>query len=330
MAERPYRSGFCSPSNPSDSHARCKGAYDSKECSCMCHWEPEPTTTAEPAEEPSGREPGFYGDIAEEDYHRDPASLSHSGAKTLLKAPALFRHEQDNPPPFKKVFEFGSAAHAKVLGVGAEIRTIPADILASNGATSTKEAKAFIAQARKDGAIPLKAAEVQVIEDMADKLSEHTLAMELLSDGRPEVSAYAVDEETGILRRCRFDWLGASVVTDYKSATTADPLAFAKAAKDFGYHQQHAWYLDLARDLGHPAEAFAFIVQQKTPPYLVTVVELMPSAVALGRARNDEALQIYRACLDTDTWPGFIPDTEFARVDLPTYAYNTTEVETAA
>jgi hypothetical protein len=132
------------------------------------------------------------------------------------------------------------------------------------------------------------------------------------------------------MRRCRFDWLGATVLTDYKSAASSDPFAFAKSAKDFGYHQQHPWYLDLARDLGHPAEAFAFIVQMKTAPYLVTVVELVPSAVALGRERNRRALEIYRDCLDAGVWPGYVPDTEFARIDLPAYAYNDHEVETAA
>ncbi len=331
MTGRPYRSGFCAPSNPPDSHSRCAGVYDQSECSCLCHMAPTPAASpAVASATDGGRDPGFYDDVPEETYHADRASLSHSGAKTLLKAPALFRHEQDNPPVFKKAWDYGSAAHAKVLGVGAEVRAIPPSSLAKNGAASTTEAKAFIEQARKDGAIALKAAEVQQIDDMAEQLATHRLASELLSEGQPEVSAYAPDPETGILRRCRFDWLGTTVLTDYKSATSSEPNAFAKAAKDFGYHQQHAWYLDLARDLGHPAEAFAFIVQMKTAPYIVTVVELKDPAVRLGRERNHEALQIYRDCLDAGTWPGYVPDTEFARVDLPTYAYYDTEVETAA
>lgn len=324
-----WTSGFCAVGNPLDSHARCtKPSSAGKDCACMCHWEPNPIEVAD--ETPASHEPGFYPDIAEADYHRDPTSLSHSGAKTLLKAPALFRHEQDNPPEFKKTFEFGTAAHSKVLGIGAEIRVIPANILAKNGATSTTEAKAFIDKARAEGAVPLKAADAQVVDDMADQLATHRLAMELLSEGQPEVSAYAPDPETGILRRCRIDWLGSAVLVDYKSAVSADPLAFARTAKDYGYHCQAAWYRDVAADLGHAAEAFAFIVQEKTAPYLVTVVELKPSAVALGRERNRRALEIYRDCLDAGTWPGYVPDTEFARVDLPNYAYTDHEVETAA
>lgn len=333
----PRRSGWCGTGNPPESHARCTGhlvrgpGLDPLSCSCLCHQEPAPALADVPPAPvaPVGREQGFYDDIAEEDYHRDPHSLSHSGAKTLLKAPALFRHEQQHPV-FKKVFDFGSAAHAKVLGVGAEIRVIPPAMLASNGAASTKEAKAFIAEARASGAIALKPDEAQQVDDMAEQISRHRLAAELLSEGQAEVSAYARDEATGILRRCRFDWLGPAIATDYKSAVSADPNAFRKSAADFGYHQQHAWYLDVARELGHTAAAFAFIVQMKTPPYLVSVVELVPAAVERGRELNQRALEIYRDCTATDHWPGFVRDDAFASIDLPPWAYYDNDLEVSA
>ena len=328
------RSGWCGLGIPlgHTNHGRCH--LDG--CRCDCHQAATQTPAAEDApgdlkasgSEPwpsaaGPRKPGFYDGIEEEAYHSDPHSLSHSGAKTILKAPALFRHGQLHPV-FKKEFDFGHAAHAKVLGAGAEIRAIPDDILASNGATSTKEAKSFIAKARADGAVPLKAVDVGRVDEMADKLSEHTLAMELLSDGRPEVSGYAEDPDTGITLRCRFDWLGRTILTDYKSATSADPQQFRRKAAEFGYHQQAPWYLDLAAVLGHPAEAFAFIVQAKEPPYLVTVVELVDRAVDRGRELNRRAIDTYAACLAAGTWPGYIPNTTYASVDIPTWAYDDT------
>jgi hypothetical protein len=327
---KPWTSGFCAVGNPPDSHARCNGATINRgeqlDCVCECHWEVFEAEIVEDDPEPRRGVPGFYPDIDEELYHRDPSSLSHSGAKTLLKAPALFRWEQKHPV-YKKVFDFGTAAHKKVLGVGAEIRVIPSDILASNGATSTTEAKAFIAKARAEGAVALKAGEAKQIDNMANELANHSLAMELFAEGEAEVSAYAPDPETGIIRRCRFDWLAPTIAVDYKTAESADPAWFRRKAAEFGYHQQHPWYLDLAADLGHPAEAFVFIVQMKNPPYLVTAVELVHSAVARGRDLNRRALDLYRECVDTDTWPGFVPATEFARVDIPSWAYSDIEVE---
>lgn len=267
--------------------------------------------------------PGMHDDIAEEVYHSHRDSLSSTGAKSLLKSPKRFHWERNNVA-FKKVFEFGSAAHQKVLGSGPEIRAIPDDLLASNGAASTKGAKEFIAAARAEGAIPLKSAEVKQIDDMATELATHRLASELLSVGRPEVSAYALDEATGVLRRGRFDWLHPSLLVDYKSVASSHPTAisgrYGVIAK-LGYHLQAAWYTDLARDCGHPGDGFAFIFQQKEAPYEVTVAFIEEDDLAAARALNRQALEIFRDCTESGIWPGAVPDTTAARVsiEMPTY-----------
>jgi hypothetical protein len=162
--------------------------------------------------------------------------------------------------------------------------------------------------------------EMQRVRDMADALKRHPLAMRLLSDGLPEVSAFAVDDDTKVMRRGRFDWLGKTILSDYKTSTTADPKAFARSAVDFGYDVQSAWYLDLAADIGHPAQAFAFIVQMKEPPYLVEVVELDDLSVERGRRRYRRALQIFADCTESGNWPGYQIDTEFTTVRVPDWA----------
>ena len=309
-------SGYCNATLPRteayDPHTRCRMF----ECACDCHTVLAPVAVPAPPAPaaPSTRAPGFYDDIPEPEYHADRLSLSHSGAKTLLKAPALFRHEQQSPV-VKSIFDFGSAAHAKVLGVGDPVAVLEFDD------RRTKAYKEAVAEARAAGHVPILRKEADVVDQMADKLAEHRLAMELLSDGRPEVSAYAEDPDTGVMLRCRFDWLGTSILVDYKSAASSDPNWFRRKAPEFGYHQQHAWYLDLARAAGHPAEAFCFIVQMKDPPFLVTVVELVERAAQRGRDLNRRAVDLYARCATTGTWPGYIPDDQYASVDIPEWAY---------
>jgi hypothetical protein len=267
--------------------------------------------------------PGFHANINEDEYHADLGSLSVSGAKVLLRAPARFHYEREHPV-HRDVFDIGTAAHALVLGVGMDrIYVAPFDDWRTKAARLEQET------ARADGLVPILPADWLKVCDMADELSAHKLAMELLSEGDAEVSAYALDEPTGVMRRARFDWLGSTVLSDYKTAASAEPAAFASAAARFGYHMQDAWYTDLARDLGHPAAAFAFIVQEKEPPYLVTVVELDDEAVALGRAKNRQALERFRDCTESGSWPGYIPDDEIARVPLPRWAHYDNETETA-
>ena len=216
------------------------------------------------------------------------------------------------------MFDFGSAAHALVLGVGAELDVIEAD------SWRTKDAKAAQAAAREAGKTPILAGDYQRVQDMADALSSHTLAMRLLSEGQPEVSAYALDEETGVMRRGRFDWLGPAVVTDYKTAASVEPREIAGrygAVKKWGYDLQAAWYTDLARDLGHPALAFSFIFQMKEPPYLVTVATLRDDDLDDARQRNRHALEIFRDCRESGRWPGYLPDDTAAVISLDQQTY---------
>ena len=256
---------------------------------------------------------GFIHDLDETEYHTHKGSLSVTGAKTLLRAPAKYLWQLHNPV-HKDVFDVGSAAHKMVLGVGAEIVVVDAD------SWRTKAAREEQAAARAEGKIPLLTEDHQRVLNMADTLSSHRLAMRLLSDGAPEVSAFCTDEPTGVLRRARFDWLGSAVLTDYKSAASSEPEEFVKAAVRFGYHMQAAWYLDIAADLDHPASAFAFIAQEKEPPYLVTAIELPPELVDVGRARNARARERFRDCTDAGRWPGYIPDDEFATPSAPRWA----------
>lgn len=257
---------------------------------------------------------GFHADVPEAEYHAHAGSLSQSGAKLLLRAPALFRHEQENPT-HKAVWDFGTAAHAHILGRGME-----AVYVAPFDDWRTKQAQVERAIAHEDGLNPILPKDWEVVCAMADRLSEHTLAMQLLSDGLPEISAFSLDAETGVMRRGRMDWLGETILSDYKSAATCDPRAFARSAPDYGYDVQAAWYLDLAAELGHPAEAFAFIVQMKEPPYLVEVVELDEASVERGRRRYRRALQIFRDCTDSGVWPGFQSPDNFTTVRVPDWA----------
>lgn len=261
--------------------------------------------------------PGFHDDIPEADYHADRDSLSQSGAKLILKAPALYRHALDNPER-NDAFDYGTAAHSLVLGIGAETVVLDYPDWRSKDAREARE------EARNDGKTPLLKADWLKVCAMADKLAEHTLAMRLLSHGRPEVSAYAPDEETGVLRRCRFDWLGTNTLSDYKTASSVNPVDLAGrygSVKKWGYDMQAAWYLDVARALGHPAKAFAFIFQMKEPPHLVTVATLDEDDLWDARERNACAIATYAECAATDTWPGFIPDDTAAVLSLTHQSY---------
>lgn len=265
-------------------------------------------------------EPGVFT-IGEAAYHAHPA-LSSSGARKLLppSCPALFKWERDHGQAHRAVFDFGHAAHALALGVGAEIVTVDAEDWRTKAAKEARDA------AYAEGKTPLLAAERAQVEGMAAALLEHPIASALFDPerGKPEQSLFWMDERHEVWRRARLDWLpdvvnDRIIITDYKTTACAEPRAVAKSMASYGYHAQAAWYVDAVHALGLAEHVgFVLLCQEKTPPYLVTVAEPDQVALRVGRALNDRALEVYADCLAHDYWPGYTDGVEV--VSLPAWA----------
>jgi hypothetical protein len=274
---------------------------------------------------------GVYDGMPESQYHGDPVpggSLSSSGARKLLppSCPAKFRYEADNPPPPKDYLELGSAAHKMVLGAGAEIIVIKAPDWKTGAARDERDA------ARAEGFLPLLTREHEQVLAMAAALRAHPVASALFDPehGKPEQSLFWQDASAGIWRRARLDWLPDSdarkrlVVGDYKTTIAADLPSIKKSIARYGYHQQGDYYLDGVRALNLGADpAFVFIFQEKTPPYLITPVQLDLDALREGRELNREAIDLYRACSESGSWPGYSAGIEV--VSLPAWAFRKLE-----
>lgn len=270
--------------------------------------------------------PGVY-DMSAEDYHKDPVreqggSLSSTGARKILACPALYRHEQDNPQPPKKHFDYGTAAHKLVLGDGPELVRVDHDNWRSKKAQDARD------EAHARGAIPLLTHEYQQVHDMAAALREHPVASALFApdSGKPEQTLIWVDRRTGVWRRARFDWLrnpgsGRLLIPDYKTTANAAPEAAQKSIYNFGYHQQGDFYEDAPLALGMAEEAvFLLVFQEKTPPYLITVVQPDPDAMRIAAARNRQAIDKWIECRESGHWPGYGDDIHL--LPLPPWALN--------
>jgi hypothetical protein len=110
--------------------------------------------------------------LDETEYH-SPRALSSTGARRLLESPAKFRYMQDHPEPPKREFDVGSAVHAKVLGVGAQITVIPTGILASNGPCPRRSEAVRRGCHGREGLIPVKQGVADEINAMVEAVLGH-------------------------------------------------------------------------------------------------------------------------------------------------------------
>ena len=261
---------------------------------------------------------GIHATVLNEEYHADP-SLSVSGAKLLLppSCPALFKHNRDNGRKPKKVWDFGTLAHALVLGKGSE-----SIVVVDAADWRTKAAQEARDAVYAKGQTPVLPKDMEVAQEMAAEVLNHPVAGPLFAgDGMAEHSLFWDDEETGVRLRARPDWIIADGewIVDYKTSVTANPAALERKWCDLAYHQQHAWYVDgFAAATGAQPPGFLFVAQEKEPPYLVSVLVYDDDAVTEGRRLNRIAIDTYVRCMDTDTWPAYTD--AITRLSLPYWA----------
>lgn len=258
--------------------------------------------------------PGIYGGVSNRDYHADPA-LGSTSLKTLAtRTPAHYIHDKTHPK-FSDAFTLGTAAHSLILeGDTTGIEVVFADNWLTKAA---KEAKAAALAAGKQ---PLLAKEMTQVQAMQYAVMNHPTARELFTGHKAEQSVFW--DEDGLMLKCRPDAWKPGQLIDLKTTVNADPREFGKTAHNFGYHQSAAHYIDGVKEATGEELPFAFVLVEKTAPYLVSVVELDWEAIDLGRALNDRAKRTYRECTASGKWPGYPPADP---IELPTYAVHETE-----
>ncbi|QBX34617.1 hypothetical protein E4191_07745 [Paracoccus liaowanqingii] len=264
-----------------------------------------------------------------EDYHRDPcpeASLSSTLAKVMLAQSPLHawtaspRLNPDWEPMNKKTFDIGRAAHRAILGAGGDYVAIPKAMLASNGAASTKEAKAFIEDARASGQTPLKDDEVDQTHAMRAKAHDKLTALQIdLDPARSEMVAVA--QIDGVWCRAMIDNVPLDArlpIYDFKTCENASPEACQKAILNYGYDVQAEHYRQVWQAATGEDRVFRFVFQEKSAPHEVCVVELGADTLLIARKKIARAREMWGLCLRAGQWPGYPLGVH--RVDLPAWA----------
>lgn len=265
---------------------------------------------------------GIHFDIPDQAYHLDPCerpSLSSTLAREMLsRSPrhAWVKSPRLNPnwqPETKETFDTGRAAHALILGKGAGYMVYPPEVLAANGAVSTRAAKEWEGEVRAAGLTPIKAGTEETLLAMHSVMQEALSEMGITLDpARSEVTAIA--EIDGVMCRARIDNAPADKrrpLIDLKTTTDASPDACIKAVEGYSLDFQAAHYQDTWFHATGERRRFLFLFQEKSAPYEVGAVELYAKQGdeadwmqdAYGKAA--EARRQWRQCLETGAWPGY-------------------------
>lgn len=273
---------------------------------------------------------GILPSITADQYHSDALTDQPTLSKSILKlmldaSPAHARaaHPKLNPN-YQRTdddkFSVGTVTHDLFLEGYDRVAVIPYDDW------RTKAAKELRDEARQNGQIPLLASQHEQVQDMLvalrSLLTQFDLQPALFSNGKPEQTL--VWEDRGVLCRCRLDWLhdDHSTIDDLKtSSRLAKPAAWCKTTLwSIGAHLQQAFYVRGCQAVLGVEPDFRFVVIETEPPFEISVVAADPLSVAVANRQIDYALDLWRTCLETDTWPGY--DRRIHYAEMPPWFEN--------
>jgi hypothetical protein len=267
--------------------------------------------------------PGIVHGLDINEYH-GMAPISKSGLDSIDLSPAIYyaRHLDPNRPPSREragQLE-GNLAHCAILepeefekryAVGPDVNR------------NTKEWKNFEAFLEV-GVTAIKPDQYETAVRQAVSVRALPEIGDALASGKPEVSAFWIDEETGAECRCRPDWVhdvrdDAVLLLDVKTYSTASPSEFRRQVARKRYDVQGAFYSDgYEKASGKTVLGFIFLAVETEWPFAANAFMLDDDSLESGRQKYRANLRTYAECMRTDKWPGYSTGIDIIR--LPQWA----------
>lgn len=257
---------------------------------------------------------GRHEGIENEAYHSS-AGYSNSFLTAVLRSPAhaMSRGKWKST----RNMEIGSAFHSSTLEP--DLYAKDYRIVECDARTST-----LYKQACKDhpSALVLTLAESETVKGMTAGVYRNPKLREIIEQpGKAEVVYFAVDPDTGLTIKCKFDWLTDSgVCMDIKKTQDARMYKFSQSINTYMYHMQDAFYRHVYRcATGEDLQEFYFGAVEEQKPHASNRWRLGPESRKKGDALFREALTTLAVCLDRGEFPAY-PDDGDDEIEIPNYA----------
>jgi len=285
--------------------------------------------------------PGIRHDVEIEAYHA-MVGISKTGLDNINRSPAHYyalHRDPLRPTPKDRAGQLeGTLAHCAILEphvFGQRYVVIP-----SNAPRRPTEAQWNAAKPSPDsvnamawwrdfnslnqGKTVITGHQYEVAMRQADSVHRLHDIHDALTRGMPEVSAMWVDPQTGVLCRCRPDWVArygprAVVLLDVKTYADASAHEFRRQVARKRYHVQDAFYSDgYQAASGDAVMGFVFVAVESEYPYAASALMLDDRSRAQGKTDYRRNLDTYAECLLRGTWPSYSQEVQL--IDLPAWA----------
>ncbi len=211
---------------------------------------------------------------------------------------------------------FGRAFHAALL----QPSVFASWAVAPEVDRRTREGKArweeFITAVR--GLDYITAGESEMLEAMRQSFAASGISRLLEMCEHREV--VMTGEIAGQPCKCRIDACSESeaILIDIKTAISAAPRQFGRAAAEYGYPLQMAFYRELMRQNGIDCGAVILVAVEKTRPHCVAAYRIQEADLDRVALEIPELVGRFAECVSTGAWPGY--EDRIIDIELPDWA----------
>ena len=296
-------------------------------------------------------------ELSNEQYHADTEHINGSGLWNIYdRCPAAWRYKDEDDEQ-SKALVFGTGSHTALLEperFEAEYARMPTkddfgdDLLVTvsdmnswakergikglSGKTKAEVIKIIrstgepvriydeerlFAELNAKGRILLEGDDYDAIMQMRAVIHANSYYSSLLSGAYSEVSI--LGELLGEPSKVRFDCLtrGGDII-DYKTSVSAKPDEFFRHAARLGYFMKMAMQHDMfVEAYGHAPRSVNLLVQEKKSPFIPVLVRLTDEQLRIGRIQLRSAMEIYKACKKTNSWPVYSMGNPVIEMETP-------------
>ena len=240
--------------------------------------------------------------------YRSDESISRSELFPIFESPQKMKYLMENPDEKESLALLeGRAAHKEILEPDTFVDEF---VVAPQCDRRTTEGKKIYAEflTKAEGKDVLTADSYQKIKDMAAAIRQNELAVKFLK-GIHETSYFWTDPDTGEKCKVRPDCIadvdGKKYIVDYKTTTSCEDGAFERSCRYYGYKLQAAMYAEGMFHTDLTRYRFAFVAQEKEPPFAVRVYFCDDGFIQEGQAMFRSLMEIYHRCKESGNWPGY-------------------------
>tara|TARA_R110000803_G_scaffold21216_2_gene53663 strand:- start:10569 stop:11534 length:966 start_codon:yes stop_codon:yes gene_type:complete len=232
-------------------------------------------------------------------------AIAASDCKKFLESPRKFYYERNNPKvddPDKRHFAIGSATHELTMEPEYFYENYVVSKKFDKRTKAGKEEFAQFYELNKDKVI-INEVEMAMVKEMSANAKLNRTFLEFLEDSICEVSAYTIDEKTGLHIRMRPDMLPQTknAIVDIKTCRSGSPKGFKKDCYNYGYSLSAAYYTNF---LGR--ENYVFAALENQAPYQTSLYALDDEMMDFGRYQYRMALDLLKWSFDNNYWCDYV------------------------